>query len=427
MRLGRTTGTGVVTAAERSLAAAAKPLRISSRCGQVVRNGPTGVIRLLSPKIMNDCRALRPSWRDHCQAVLLAPLNLLLGLICLRYGTFIWGFERLPPRIMDWTGRAEARRAFLRAARKIAAYGEYLAQQPASGEGVPETDKESYIKAFSMETRCVGGQLPLANAMIDESSGSTGTPYNWVRSLEEREHSHTFISYFATYCFGPEPRITINAFSMGAWATGLNMGLALQRNSVVKNTGTDIPKILHTLRFLGSRYPYLIMGYPPFLKHLIDVAASEGFPLDEFRLDALVGGEGMSEGLRDYLLRRFRRVYSGYGATDLEIGIAGETPLAVAIRRLARDQPTVRQRLFGSDSRLPMVFQYNPMSHHVEINANRELLFTITRANLLSPRIRYNVHDEGGIARAVHPLLHRFHSERSFKVGANDCHTSSYC
>jgi len=46
-----------------------------------------------------------------------------------------------------------------------------------------------------------------------------------------------------------------------------------------------------------------------------------------------------------------------------------------------------------------MVFQYNPMSHYIEVNANRELVFTITRSNLLSPRIRYNVHDEGGIAR----------------------------
>jgi phenylacetate-CoA ligase len=186
--------------------------------------------------------------------------------------------------------------------------------------------------------------------MIDESSGSTGTPYNWIRSLRERRHSHLFVSYFATYCFGAEPWITINAFSMGAWATGLNMGLALQRNSIVKNTGPDITKILHTLRFFGPRYPYLILGYPPFLKHLIDVAEAEGFPFKDYCLNALVGGEGMSEGLRDYLLRRFQKVYSGYGATDLEIGIAGETPLSVAIRRLARDNSEVRQKLFGKDS-----------------------------------------------------------------------------
>jgi phenylacetate-CoA ligase len=37
--------------------------------------------------------------------------------------------------------------------------------------------------------------------------------------------------------------------------------------------------------------------------------------------------------------------------------------------------------------------------HHIEVNENRELLFTITRRTLLSPRIRYNVHDQGGIMR----------------------------
>ena len=61
----------------------------------------------------------------------------------------------------------------------------------------------------------------------DESSGSTGTPYNWVRSLQERRASHQFVSHFARYGFGDEPWITINAFSMGAWATGINMGIAL--------------------------------------------------------------------------------------------------------------------------------------------------------------------------------------------------------
>jgi len=281
----------------------------------------------------------------------------------------------------------------------VLAYAKFLTDHDIANGKMLETDKDSYIKAFPVEERCVGGRLPAGGAMIDESSGSTGLPYNWVRSLQERLESHLFISYFATYCYGSDPWITINAFSMGAWATGLNMGLALQRNSIVKNTGPDIAKILSTLAFFGPRYTYLILGYPPFLKHLIDVAETEKFPLDKYCLNGLVGGEGMSEGLRDYLLRYFKKVYSGYGATDIEIGIAGETPLSVAVRRLAREDPAVREKLFGHDSRLPMLFQYNPLMHHVEVNENRELIFTITRLSLLSPRICYNVHDEGGITR----------------------------
>ena len=185
---------------------------------------------------------------------------------------------------------------------------------------------------------------------------------------------------------------------MGAWATGVNMGIALQQNSIVKNTGPDIEKIMRTLEFFGPDYQYLICGYPPFLKHIIDYAHEQGFPLAEYRLMALLGGEGNSEGLRDYLSAYFEPIYSGYGATDIEIGIAGETPISVATRRRARDDERLREAIFGHDSRLPMVFQYNPLMHHIEVNDQRELSFTITRLDILSPRIMYNIHDEGGVA-----------------------------
>ena len=178
----------------------------------------------------------------------------------------------------------------------------------------------------------------------------------------------------------------------------MNMGTALQMNSVVKNTGPDLDKIFGTLDYFGPGHKYLICGYPPFLKHMIDAARERNFPLERYRLMALLGGEGNSEGLRDYLYQYFRPIYSGYGATDVEIGLAGETPLSLAIRRAARDNSDLRQSLFGADSRLPMVFQFSPLMHHIEANDIGELIFTITRLNVLTPRIRYNIHDEGGVA-----------------------------
>lgn len=301
---------------------------------------------------------------------------------------------------MDWTSRIRARKVYYHAVRKVPAYRSFIKDAKITKwSEIPFTDKDTYVREYPTEQRCVNGVLPSIQIMIDESSGSTGIPYDWVRSASERKETHAFISYFATFCYGAHPWITINAFSMGAWATGLNMGIALQRNGIVKNTGPDITKILHTLEFFGEGHDYLITGYPPFLKQLMDVAEKRGFPFEDYNIDALVGGEGMSEGLRDYLRNGYGKVFSGYGATDLEIGIAGETPLTVAIRQLARDSKEIREALFGNDSRLPMVFQYNPLMHYVEVISNNELLFTITRQSLLSPRIRYNIHDEGGIAR----------------------------
>jgi phenylacetate-CoA ligase len=203
--------------------------------------------------------------------------------------------------------------------------------------------------------------------------------------------------------------VTINAFSMGAWAAGFNMSLGMMRHGIVKSTGPDLDKILSTLRYLGPGYRYLISGYPPFLKHLLDEGDRVSFPWADYNLSALVGGEGMSEELRDHLLGRFEAVYSGYGATDIEIGMAGESPVSIAVRRLARARPEIRQALFGTDSRLPMVFQYNPLIHYLEANAAGEVICTVSRLDLLSPRIRYNVHDRGGVIayRAVARILAR--------------------
>ena len=348
----------------------------------------------------SDFNKLTPSITERIKFASLVLVDILMYFLAKRYRTFLSGIYLLPPKFMDWASRTYARRAYYSAAQKVPAYKDFINDKVIKKwNDVPFTDKDAYVKKYTTEQRCVNGKIPFTTTAIDESSGSTGTPYNWVRSLRERHESHTFVSYFSSYCYGEKPWITINAFSMGAWATGINMGIALQRNGIVKNTGPDICKILHTLEFFGTGYDYVITGYPPFIKQLYDHAKETNFPWEKYHLSALVGGEGMSEGLRDYLLPGFKKIFSGYGATDLEIGIGGETPLSISIRRLAKENPTVRKALFGDDSRLPMIFQYNPLMHYIEKNSNNELIFTINRKSLLSPRIRYNIHDEGGIIR----------------------------
>jgi phenylacetate-CoA ligase len=336
----------------------------------------------------------------------LFPLDVTFKTIGLRYGWLKALFDNAPPGPLAMTGRLRAERAAWRAVRRVPAYRAYLLAQgvlvdrlvPAGIlEKLPETDKRSYIDPYPMAERCLDGRIRFVGTTIDESSGSTGTPYNWIRSEAERHIAHRNISFFARYCFGSDPIVTINAFSMGAWATGFNMTLALNHNGIVKSTGPDIGKILSTMRFLGPTYRYLILGYPPFVKHLLDEGEAGGMPWNAYRMQAMVGGEGMTEELRDYLLQRFESVYSGYGATDIEIGLAGESPASVAIRRLARARPDLRHALFGDDSRLPMVFQYNPLIHYLEVNSQREVICTISRLDVLAPGIRYNVHDEGGI------------------------------
>ena len=349
---------------------------------------------LVSPAGSGTSAWLRP---------LLPLLGAALQLVSLNYRALRWTLERTPPAVGRRVSRERALETARQAARHVPAYRQHLENHAIDPDhigrldGLPETDKASYVDRWSLKDRCVGGRIPLRGATIDESSGSTGTPYNWVRGAEERRHVRRMISFFARYTFGDQPLVVLNAFSMGAWATGLTTAIALEGNGLVKATGPDIGKILGTLRELGPEYRYLIVGYPPFLKLLLDEGEVAGFRWDAYEMHALLGGEGNSEALRDYLGRRFRSVYSGYGATDIEIGLAAETPVCIGLRRLAASRPDIAQALFGESARSPMVFQYNPLLHHIETNADGELLFTVTRHATLSPKVRYNVHDEGGV------------------------------
>lgn len=307
-------------------------------------------------------------------------------------------------------GLRRARLAADRAWRLVPAYRQFLSQHGLSTtdvpfEQLPVMNKDSYIKPFPTEQRCVNGSFLSPGVAIDESSGSTGTPYNWVRGIDERRRSRLEMARMIDFALGERPRIAINGFSMGAWATGVNMGEALELHSVVKSTGPDLEKILHTLQFFGPKPGYFICGYPPFLKLVLDSMLQRGFPVREYELHGLVGGEGMSEEFRRYLLRYFKSCYSGYGASDLEMGIAIETPETIAIRGLLNDRPDVRAALLEGDHRVPMVFQYNPLSHYMETNERDELIVTLNYSQVLSPRIRYNIGDEAKLYRRA--VLHQ--------------------
>ncbi|MEI7674924.1 MAG: hypothetical protein WCI60_04265 [bacterium] len=89
---------------------------------------------------------------------------------------------------------------------------------------IPFTDKKNYIDQYSIAQRCIGGTIPMRDAEIDESSGSSGKPYSWIRGHAELEVLRKTLSRLARYMYGPDI-VTINGFSMGAWATGTNVTL----------------------------------------------------------------------------------------------------------------------------------------------------------------------------------------------------------
>lgn len=315
---------------------------------------------------------------------------------------FVPGIEGFRRR----AGRWRAWRMSTLAYRKVPAYRRFLderggyPQVPVHGltpdlSVIPEMDKETYIQRYSSADRCLGGVIPSRGVMVDESSGSSGKPTSWVRGWREREVSKHTLQMAYHSVLGGENAFVINAFALGAWATGLNVSMCLSEVTVMKSTGPDIDKIVHTIQEFGTAPSYIVMGYPPFLKTLADDPR-----IDWSRHDVSVayGGEGMSESMRDYLLRSFRDVYGSYGASDLEINIATENELTVTLRKLILERDDLRKALVWTDLGVtPMLFQYNPLAYYIETNELRELVITLARPTNISPRIRYNIHDVGHV------------------------------
>lgn len=293
---------------------------------------------------------------------------------------------------------------FQSARRSVPAYREFLSSRlPAHAAAVmdfahvPATDKTNYVKAFSLDARCTGGHLPMRGIVVDESSGSSGLPTNWVRGVRERTANRRTIRLGLESRFGRGPLLVINAFALGSWATGINLTMAMAPWCRVKSTGPDLAKIENTLQQFGDGYEYVIMGYPPFLKQVVDCATVDW---RRYHVSMIFGGEGMSESMRRYLQAKgIARVYGSYGASDLELNIGAETDLTIALRRLLEHRPAVAARLLQHHGAMPMIFQFNPADFFIETNAEGELIVTICRPGYVSPKVRYNIHDLGHVMR----------------------------
>ena len=322
---------------------------------------------------------------------------------------FLPGFEGTRWRFGKW----HAWLAVERARRSTPAYREFLAEHGDPRVGlrgldpdlttIPVTDKDNYVRRWPVEARCRGGRIPAKGVVIDESSGTSGKPNNWVRGPAELAEVKQALQVAMHHQFGDEPLFVINAFALGPWATGMNVSMSVVDIAVLKSVGPDIAKVQNTLELFGPGYRYLICGYPPFLKTLVDTAEVEW---DRFDVTAVFGGEGMTEGMRDYLGRFFSRVYGSYGASDLEINLAAENDLTIALRRRLADDDDLHRRLCAiDDAGLPMIFQYNPIDTYVETSADGELVVTLCRTRNAAPKIRYNIRDLGHVVR--YPELRR--------------------
>ncbi|MBW4511918.1 MAG: phenylacetate--CoA ligase family protein [Scytonematopsis contorta HA4267-MV1] len=270
---------------------------------------------------------------------------------------------------------------------------------------VPQVTKENYLKNHSLANLCRQGKLENCD-MIAVSSGSTGKPTFWPRFFADELQIATRFEQIFHDSFSADTRRTLAVvcFTLGTWVGGMYTTnccryLASKGYPITLITpGNNKEEIFRVVQDLGSNFEQVVLlGYPPFLKDVIDTGIARGIEWQRYQIKLIMAGEVFSEEWRTLVGERVNSTNFCYDSASLygtaDAGILGnETPLSICIRRFLANNPEAAKALFG-ESRLPTLLQYDPISRFFEVE-NGNLLFSGDNG---IPLVRYNILDTGGI------------------------------
>jgi phenylacetate-CoA ligase len=296
----------------------------------------------------------------------------------------------------------------------VPAYQAWLKQQQidpqsiqtlAEFQSLPLLTKDNYIKRYPLKDLCRQGKLENCD-FIAVSSGSTGQPTFWPRFLSDEFAIATRFEQIFHDSFQADTRRTLAVvcFTLGTWVGGM-FTASCCRHLAAKgypltivtpgNNKTEIFRVVRELAPLMDQT--VLLGYPPFLKDVIDSGIAEGIKWQEYTVKLVTAGEVFSEEWRDLVGERMGATNPCYDSASLygtaDAGVLGnETPLSICIRRFLANNPDLARNLFG-ESRLPTLVQYDPLSRFFETTEDGTLLFSGDNG---VPLIRYHIADNGG-------------------------------
>ncbi len=229
-------------------------------------------------------------------------INYLEILLLKHYKMSKFLLSKSNPNILEKISEKKALAVFNKAANKIPAYKKFLSDHDIKSNNikniqqfnnlVPETTKNNYVKKNKFEDLCYFGELP-RKGIIEESSGSSGKPTNWIKGFSESELLDLEVGFESEYLLEMKKKnyIVISCWSFGPWTTDLKFCEFFEHYGLVKNVGPNVQGVLDLIKKFGNRYNYLIAGYPPFCKFLFE--STKAFVnWKDYNVDLLVGGEG---------------------------------------------------------------------------------------------------------------------------------------
>lgn len=324
--------------------------------------------------------------------------------------------EYLSTSSEEWQrlGQSSALSVFHLAAARVPAYKDFLRKNKVKAEKIktikdfkllPIIDKHNYLKAYPLKGLCLDGDISRSR-IISTSSGSTGEPFFWPRGTRQELEGALQVEMFYNYILGiKKPTLIVIGFALGNWISGSFMYLSSELVSkkgypiTILTPGFSKKDILKSIKGRAGDFRELIlMGYPPFIKDILDEGEAEGIKWRDYKVKFVFAAESFSEAWRKYVYDKVGapNYLTGsvniYGSADAGI-LAHETPLTIAVRTIAAKDPKFHLDFFG-ESRFPTLAQYDPRLRYFESLPSQGLIFT---ASSLLPLVRYAIGDYGGL------------------------------
>jgi phenylacetate-CoA ligase len=325
---------------------------------------------------------------------------------------------------------------FHKAASELPAYKAYLRASkfdPATVKTVddfkriPLTSKKSYLQ-LALHKDLIWSDSWRHSLLFCATSGSTGEPYYFPRDDSLAEQASIMAEEFLrNSSYGTGHTLVLMGLGMGVWIGGLitlrAFEIAAQRLQAPVSflpTGYNKVEIFKALKKLSPQFDQTILvGYPPFVKEIVDEAESEGILLKDQNVRLMFAAEAFTERFRTYVCEKvgiknpLLDTLNIYGTADIG-AVAYETPLSILVRKLALENPLLYKDLFGQIEKTPTLAQYNQDFIDFE-EVNGEVILT---SNSVMPLIRYAIGDHGGVISYDHvcQLLNRYGIDLEQKI-----------
>lgn len=271
---------------------------------------------------------------------------------------------------------------------------------------IPIINKQNYIGINKLDDLFPEKNLSHLTT-FSATSGSTGEPTYFPRS-ENGDSQYEYISeIFLRNQFDIHSKKTLGiiGFGLGIWIGGLFTYKNFNKISAKGYPLTLIPvgpnKDLYLKSILKFGHLYdqvILMGYPPFIKDVVDDAESYGVDFKKYNIKIFTAAEGYSEEFKDYIAEKtgvknkFMDIINLYGTVELGT-MAHETALTNLIRNIANNNEEVRKKIFSKRSSLPTLAQYYPyLTYFEEVDGE-----VIGSGVVSMPLLRYSFPDIGGV------------------------------